>query len=149
LNPYEGGVANKVNEFDQSCMLDHSFWRSLHPLLDALKTRTAGEPLWRFSYPELARSFKAVVNRLKIEVVPYQARHSGASHDRLNGVRDMASIRRRGGWKTDKSLQRYEKHALLSKTWEGLSAEFKAHAKLCHDRFVEILLDGRAVPASR
>eukprot|EP00959_Pyramimonas_sp_CCMP1952_P210930 4414014-Pyramimonas_sp.AAC.1 len=55
LNPCEGGVTNKVNEFDQSCMLDHSFWKSLRPLLDALKARTAGGPLWRFSYPELAR----------------------------------------------------------------------------------------------
>eukprot|EP00959_Pyramimonas_sp_CCMP1952_P154090 3223653-Pyramimonas_sp.AAC.1 len=58
LNPYEGKVANKVNEFVQSCLLDHSFWKSLHPLLEALKSRTDGECLWRFSYPELARSFK-------------------------------------------------------------------------------------------
>eukprot|EP00959_Pyramimonas_sp_CCMP1952_P280514 5863661-Pyramimonas_sp.AAC.1 len=43
LNPYKEGVANEVSMFVQSCLRDHSFWKSLHPLLKALKSRTDGE----------------------------------------------------------------------------------------------------------
>ena len=57
----------------------------------------------------------------------------------------MAAIKRRGGWKTDRRLQRYEKHALLSKTWGQLPLQFRSHAKQREERLGDISLAGQAL----
>eukprot|EP00959_Pyramimonas_sp_CCMP1952_P161489 3376945-Pyramimonas_sp.AAC.1 len=58
----------------------------------------------------------------------------------------MAAVKRRGGWETYRSFQRYEKHAWMSRSWERLSENFKAHTKLCEARLEGAPLDGQAVP---
>eukprot|EP00971_Amphidinium_carterae_P174859 3465960-Amphidinium_carterae.1 len=49
-------------------------------------------------------------------------RHGGPSWDSYNGFRDLASIKRRGRWKSDSSLARYEQHALIPKVLSMLPA---------------------------
>ena len=46
-------------------------------------------------------------------------------------------------------LMPFAKWAEVDKAQDVLSAKFKGHVKSCQDLFVEVLLDGRAVPVSR
>jgi len=48
-----------------------------------------------------------------------------------------------------KKLMPFAKWAEVDKAQDVLSAKFKGHVISCQDLFVEILLDGRAVPATR
>ena len=58
----------------------------------------------------------------------YRLRHGGASADFAMGHRDLLGIKRRGRWRNDDSLRRYEK-AVHAQAVEGrLSAESLARA---------------------
>ena len=46
--------------------------------------------------------FTKIAQQLNLRLVPYQARHSGASSDYLSRFRDLASIKTRGGWRADR-----------------------------------------------
>ena len=47
-----------------------------------------------------------------LQLVPYMLRHGGASHDALAGRRSIAAIKKRGRWRSDQSLRRYQKESL-------------------------------------
>jgi hypothetical protein len=145
LNPLEGMRPSKTLEYDDSVALDHKMWVPLEPLLLALKQRPRGRPVWDFTYPALLRVWRQMTSELHLRLVPYQARHSGASHDRLSGFRSLADIKKRGCWRGDKSVQRYEKAARLGKSWEAHTPLFRVHAEACAQRFTELLLSLTAV----
>ena len=80
-------------------VLDAREFRWLSPLLASLKRGDPGSPLWDFEYPVVVRSMREVRKELCLEeLVPYQFRHSGASHDRLTGTRTQDECRKRGRW---------------------------------------------------
>ena len=66
------------------------------------------ELIWPFSYPDFSREFGRSDRRFGVEhsVVPYMARHSGPSIDRMSGLRDLLEIQKRGRWLQFKSVQR-------------------------------------------
>jgi len=140
LNPLELEIPSKTREFDDSIPLDHKFWKELQPLLEALKGRTPASPVFTFTYPEYTLAFRKVAVRLGLKLVPYQARHSGASHDRITGFRDLPGVKKRGSWKADKSVNRYEKGARLGRAWELHSPVLRAHAEVCELKLTEVLL---------
>ena len=90
----------------------------------------ADKHVFNFRYVQLHRVFGKVTHQLGIRLVPYQARHSGASTDYNTKFRDLAAIKKRGGWKSDRSVQRYEKHARMAQAWERRTLTFKSHAEI-------------------
>ncbi|CAK0821618.1 unnamed protein product [Prorocentrum cordatum] len=100
----------------------------------------------RLDYPTYAKAFKKVCGRLGLALVPYQARHSGASHDRAREIRPQFEAQKRGGWKSQKSVVRYEKHGRLGKQRHRLIAEQQARFQRCRAELAAVLLHGRAVP---
>ena len=98
--------------------------------------------IWAFTYPAFAREFARSVERLGIEhgVVPYMARHSGPSIDRVNGHRDLMEIKKRGRWLQFKSVQRYEKHARLAEVTNSLSAASAAYMKAAEAHLEAVFL---------
>ena len=54
-------------------------------------------------------------------MVLYSLRHGGASWDALRRARDMLGIKRRGRWRSDASLRRYEKAARAQKEVQRMS----------------------------
>eukprot|EP00959_Pyramimonas_sp_CCMP1952_P122353 2557724-Pyramimonas_sp.AAC.1 len=146
LNPECEGVPSKAKEFDVTIELDHGWWESLAPLLDVLQARPMGESVWDFTYPQLAATVQQVSRDLGFNLVVYQARHSGASSDMSSRKRSLAEVKKRGGWKSDKSVVRYEKGARLSSTWMAHPAWLRTHAVHCEEKFVEILVRGLVLP---
>ena len=51
---------------------------------------------------------------VKKNIVRYQCRHSGASLDKAGLHRTMLEIKKRGRWKMDSSIARYEKSGILA-----------------------------------
>ena len=69
-------------------------------------------------YPDLAKSFEAALlaqDLEKLKLTLYTLRHGGASTDAALGDRPLLAIQRRGQWRRDSSVRRYEKHARLSR----------------------------------
>ena len=107
-----------------------------------LKEVRESDFIWPFSYHEFSREFARSVRRVGIEhsVVPYMARHSGPSIDRMSGVRDLLEIQKRGRWLQFKSVQRYEKAARLAEVTNSLSAVSVAYMKTAEAHLEAVLL---------
>ena len=99
------------------------------------------DPLWDFDYNEYSRAFKKVTEHLGIDnLTPYQTRHSGPSIDRAKGYRTQLEVMKRGQWKSQSSVARYEKAARLAATFNSLPMELQSHARLCEEELGGIML---------
>jgi len=63
----------------------------------------------------------------ELGVVPYTARHTGASLDRLEDNLSLAEVQRRGRWKAEASVRRYEKRTMAQEVAHMLSAHTRAY----------------------
>ena len=75
-----------------------------------------------------------------------QTRHSGPSIDRARKYRSQLEVQKRGHWKAQKSVMRYEKSARFSLTWERLPPGLKDYALSCEADLGKILLGQKAAP---
>ena len=53
-------------------------------------------------------------------------RHSGLSNDVAHKRRTLEEGAKRGSWDSKKSVKRYEKHALLTRSWSHVPAQQQA-----------------------
>ena len=151
LNPPEGERPTKTGDWDHSVMLDSVWLNFLGPALERLKVKARpGRPVWHFEYPEYLRCFRQVAESEGIsKPTLYQTRHSGASIDRFYGWRSLTAVKKRGGWRSDRSVARYEKSARLGVQKERRCEELIAHGRRCVEALADILLHGRALPSHR
>ena len=87
----------------------------------------------------MAAEVKEVGAILGVELTLYQARHSGPSIDRARKERDMAEVKKQGGWKAWKSLQRYEKSARLANTFAKMTVHQKFFFQTCERRLADFM----------
>ena len=76
------------------------------------------DAIFTFSYLDAALAFRlamAVLGALDLRLSLYTLRHGGASTDVAYRLRSMLEVQRRGGWETETSVRRYEKHARLAR----------------------------------
>ncbi|CAK0871112.1 unnamed protein product, partial [Prorocentrum cordatum] len=135
LHPHDGEEArpSKTAEFDESLVQDLTcdLW-----LGGVLRRLTAAKPpdaaLFSFSVEGFAEIFRRAARRLGLEpaLMPYLLRHSGASRDFVNGLRPLSEVKRRGRWKTDASVRRYEKGAVFDGEPFNLSTVARAASRL-------------------
>ena len=131
----------KGGEQDDSVRLDSKRLRWLDPVLLELSAGPRREKVFPFTYPELLRDFKLSAAAVgQPTAVPYQARHSGPSIDLASGARDLLSAKKRGRWKTDKSLVNYEKHGRLQLAMAKLTPGLRAHYELAAGRLEGVIL---------
>ena len=91
-------------------------------VLPELARGDAKQRVWKFSYAEFVPVSKAAATSIGLpSLVPYQARHSGASIDSAGKHRSLPEIQRRGRWKMLASVKRYERHAQLGQSAHSLS----------------------------
>ena len=76
----------------------------------------------------------------------YQARHSGASSDSAGGRRTLKKVKRRGRWRSDASLRRYEKAERLTDQLRRLDPQQQSAALAAWDALPRLLWERR--PAS-
>jgi len=146
LDPLEKGKPGKTGEYDNAIILDQPWIMALNPLIMVLAGMPSGRSVWRFDYPHLLARVKEASKALGVPMVPYQTRHSGASLDQLMQFRSLADTKKRGVWKQDKSVARYEKRARVAQTWQKLPLRFQQHAESCEYRLTDIMVHGRTVP---
>ncbi|CAK0823925.1 unnamed protein product, partial [Prorocentrum cordatum] len=147
LFPEEEDLRDKTGLGDVSLELDSPWILFLDPVLRQMKKEGHPECLWNFTYPEYCKMFSLCLQDLQVKakVVPYQMRHSGASIDMARRRRRLADVQKRGQWKTNRSVVRYEKHARLAATWATLSSAQQNVFLVCEAQLADIIL-GRASP---
>ena len=82
LFPQERVAASKTLAKDASLTVDPCWMKWWEKVLPELARGDAKQRVWKFSYAELVPVFKAAATSIGLpSLVPYQARHSGASID--------------------------------------------------------------------
>ena len=146
LSPEERKERSKTGEADDSIALDSAWLSFLNPVLEIMKTDgPQDESLWGFDYPLYVKEFRGAARELRLELVPYQARHSGPSIDRSQNLRSHEETRKRGRWRHQKSMVRYEKAARLASTYCQLDAQMRALLELADLHLGAVIL-GQASP---
>ncbi len=74
-----------------------------------------------------------------LDIVPYSARHAGASGDRAAGVRSLGEIKKRGRWASDSSVKRYEQGGRILAQLQKLDARTRDRAIAALNRIGEVL----------
>lgn len=79
-------------------------------------------------YERLFRSAAKALGLVALKPCPHAVRHSGPSHDTWTRALQLSEVKKRGGWKHDKSVARYEKHAKLLRQLELMSSRAQSIA---------------------
>eukprot|EP00435_Cladocopium_sp_Y103_P034787 s2991_g9.t1 len=145
LSPEDLPERSKTGDFDVSIALDSPFLRGWSDtVFSHMKKLHPEDPLWDFDSNEYFRAFKKVTEHLGLDnLTPYQTRHSGPSIDRAKGHRTQLEVMKRGQWKSQSSVVRYEKAARLAATFNTLPMELQSHARLCEEELGGIMLGTR------
>jgi hypothetical protein len=143
FNPGEARIASKTGRYDTSVVMDKPRCRQMSPVLQELSKGAPAERISRFEYLELHHHFRAVCKELGIHLVLGQTRHSGASRGAVEIRRTRAEIQKRGGWRSAKSVNRYEESGRLSAAWESLAPTLQHHALRCEAGFWKTVASGR------
>jgi hypothetical protein len=140
-------LGSKTGEVDESLLLDLPSLMWFGPVLQRLVgLRQNDAMLFEFSQTELAKSMKRICLALGLlDVQLYQLRHSGPSIDFAARSRTLAEIKRRGRWRSDASVRRYEKGGRLNDQMAKLSGAVRDHSLKC-ELALESLLLRTAVP---
>ena len=117
---------SKIGESDNSILLDSSWAAWMSQVWEVAHEKNGESSVWNFTYPHLVREFQTTSRRLGVSVVPYQCRHSGASDDRASQARSLMEIQKRGQWKSQRSVVRYEKSARLGQVYAQYSTALQA-----------------------
>lgn len=91
---------------------------------------------------ESVRLFRMVAARLGLpDLCLYQLRHRGVTEDVLGRVRDIqeVQVRSRGRWRTDASVRRYGKPAMLQHLLDLLAPDKLAFYRTSWERFEDVL----------
>ena len=98
-------------------------------------------PLWSRSQAKYAVAFAKWAETSGVHVItthPHSVRHGGASSDALWRTRSFMEILKRGRWRSEKSVQRYETHARLLKETAKLSTATRKYGQLVISRIPAI-----------
>ena len=136
----ETNDVSKTGTKDDSVLLDSQWIQFLGPILEVL---SQGDPMQRvfgFDYPEYLKIFKESAKDVGLDIVPYQARHSGPSVDIAAGNRTLQEVQKRGNWASKQSVLRYEKAGRLAATWRKLNDQQQVCFKMAERHIAEIIL---------
>ena len=136
----ETSDVGKTGAKDESVFLDSKWIRFLHPLLEELKKGKKMDYVWNFNYGEYLSVFRSCCQDLKIDLVLYQARHSGPSMDRASNFRTQEEVRQRGGWVSRQSVARYEKAGRLAASWQKLESSVQITCRAAETNLEAIIL---------
>ena len=123
--PRDREVATKSREFDDSITLSRETFEWMPRLLELLKRREPRGRWFPWTYTEFRKDFLMATKaaNLPMDVTIHQARHTGPSLHRLLETFDLATVQKRGRWRSVKSVQRYEKAAVMLRQESLLKAD--------------------------
>lgn len=150
LGAFETGRPNKTGEFDESSVIDWTELAFLDPLLDSLSRRPRRLCVWNFDITYLTTVLKDCARDSSTDHLQpqlYSLRHGGASWDCLSRRRRLDEIKKRGRWRSDSSVRRYEKAALAAAEANKLSPLTIAYADKILANLADYFTQSRPVPA--
>ena len=142
LYPDTRAARSKVHAKNETVDVQSELAPWLESLMPLLAQGPPDERVFPFSYHDFLRSWRQAVSQLPLDLVPYQARHSGASLDAARGLRTRKQIMDRGRWRSQSSLLRYEKHARLAGSLASLEPVWRVYFEQAAE-LLEGLLCGR------
>ena len=117
IKPQERGLLTKGGEMDDSLCIDESDFPGLGTKLLSLRAQQRrGRKVFSLKPGEFRQQFMKATVQLNLQdhmLTNCQARQGGASRDALLRRREWSAIKKRGRWKTDTAMKRYEKHGRL------------------------------------
>ena len=140
LHPDERGIASNTGEMNESLAIRRPW---LADLLNRWARSRRSPAMWDCGLPELRANFLKAATMLELtpwRPVLYMGRHSGASLDRLEEVLSLAEVQRRGRWRSEASVRRYEKRALVQEVYLKLPLHVRKYAHRCEKDLVPLLL---------
>ena len=134
-------MPSKTGAFDDTVVLDHPRRQWLGELLLAVvdKAHPGRLLLPAVNARDFSRHLKQVASSLGITVVPYMARHGGASDDRATKVRTLDEVRKRGRWLSESSTRRYEKHGKLQGRLAKMPRGLLQHREACAAAVADVM----------
>ena len=141
--PSHRKMTTKVGVQDDSIACDCKWTPWLDKVRPFLADGPADSCCWNFTYPDFCRQFRLALKELRMEkqqIVPYQARHSGAAIDQARRLRPLAETKKRGRWASDKSVVRYERHARLGHSARLLTPTQRVTVDFAELHFGELVL---------
>ena len=143
LHPWENEKCSKTGEFDEGLVHNNAEFK-LNGVLAFLHRRGRQQTALRTTYSTWAAAFNRAAVDLGAEplwqVTLYQLRQSGASHELASHARPLDAIKKRGRWRTDRSLYRYEKGGQLQQQLNLLPPAVLSRCQLCAGNIGKILL---------
>ncbi|CAK0795079.1 unnamed protein product, partial [Prorocentrum cordatum] len=142
LFPQEEIKRSKVGGADDTVVMNSERMRWADSVFAYLAKGSSAEKLFPWDYQQFGRLVRVAGDRLRIPVVPYQARHSGISLDRAFRLRSQEEAMKRGRWSSFRSIVRYEKTGHLNEAWRRLDPDVQAFALVCEERLEDVFLRG-------
>ena len=136
----ELGVPTKTGAMDDSLLLDTPSFKWMDTIWRQLTQAPTEELLFPVTYREWYDNITQSAALLGLQLVPYQLRHSGASHDRLKNVRPPGDVLKRGRWRSLKSVARYERHASVGIEFRKLAEHMQDHCVTCESQLEAVFL---------
>ena len=81
--------------------------------------------MFPYTYARFYNMFVETALAANCPAAPYQGRHSGISIDRASGERTQEEAQKRGRWRAQASVRRYEKAGRLNDAWQRLPQQVK------------------------
>eukprot|EP00439_Symbiodinium_sp_Y106_P076622 s190_g15.t2 len=129
---------SKTGSKDDSVLIDSQWLIFANPLFEELARGDKMEFVFKFDYPSYLKVFREACRDLRLEIVPYQTRHSGPSIDRAKNVRTQEEVRKRGNWMSRKAGR-------LAATWQKLDVEVQLACRSA-ERYIEAIMLGQSYP---
>ena len=126
INPAYRFRRSKTGELDETLQVSRHWVDAA--LQKFVKKRVGSERLWPFTAAQMRVTLARItLDLLVTQLAPvlYSARHTGASIDRLENRIPLSEVQARGRWRSDASVRRYEKRALVQKVASLLSSRQK------------------------
>ena len=146
LTPLQQGVPSKTLSYDDTGDTANRIYPWVSRVIALLTEGDPKDRVFPYEYCVFAICFRRAIKQLRLkDVVPYQARHSGASIDRSASYRSQLEVKKRGRWRSDNSIGRYEKAGRLGQVQGELDTPQLAFFKAA-DRDLEELFFGNLLP---
>ena len=139
---------SKTGTKDDSVLIDSPWLLFASPLLEELVKGDKMDYVFNFDYSSYLKVFRQACEDLKLQLVPYQARHSGPSIDRAKNARTQEEVRKRGNWASRQSVARESRQAgsHLAEAGLGHPARMQIRRALHRGDFARPRLSGDPSP---
>ena len=130
---------------DGSVLMDQRWLQWVNKVLPRLKEGNPEERICSFDYPAAAKMLKTATDSLEVSgKTMYQTRHSGASIDRVRGLRTLQQVQKRGQWGGRgggfSSVARYDKSSRLAADYHSLLLTLRNKLETLARRAKELLI---------